>query len=222
MPSDNVDLAKLNRLAGIAKPGSALRRVLDEAVDASKKVTTWTNVTTSGSAVASYDAKTGHAKEYEIRYQFGDTGNLVHELTHVAVNEAYRQDFVNYPNPTANPPAPDYDDKGRRRNEQLRQAKWMDRNANERMIAELTALTGSAERSGLPRDQVSRITEKLRYGQTNPHIEHDTVINQVLVWMFEWGYPALPAPGSKKSGANTFYEDLEKAATRSYNRRHGG
>jgi hypothetical protein len=216
------DLDKLARLSAVAKPNGALRLILLEAVDASKKVGQWTNVATSGSAVARYDPKTGVARSYDVRYQFGDVGNLVHELTHVAVNEAYKQDFVNYRNAAANPPAPEYDAEGRRKNEQLRQAKWMNDGSNQLMIGELAMLLGLATGSGMQPSQVSKVTEKLRYGQMNPHIEHDTVINQILVWMFEWGYPAVVAPGSRAPAANQFYDAVEKAALAAYQRRRGG
>ena len=93
----DADLAKLNRLSTVAKPNSALKLILNEAIGAAKKVGIWANVTTSGSAVARYDPKTHTVRSYDVRYQFGDAGNLVHELTHVAVNESFKQDFVNYP-----------------------------------------------------------------------------------------------------------------------------
>lgn len=216
------DLDKLSRLSTIAMPNSALKLILQEAVDASKKVGAWANVATSGSAVARYDPKAGTVRSYDVRYQYGDVGNLVHELTHVAVNEAYRQDFVNYRNASASPPAPDYDGEGRRKNEQLRQAKWMNDGSNQLMISELSTLLGLATGSGMQPAQVSKVTEKLRYGQMNPHTEHDTVINQVLIWMFEWGYPALVAPGSRPPAANQFYDAVERAVLAAYQRRRGG
>jgi len=215
------DLAKLTRLATVAKPNSALRMILSETAEASKKVGIWTNVATSGSAVARYDPKAGTIRSYELRYQFGDTGNLVHELTHVAVNECFKQDFVNYRNTSAAPPAPEYDGEGRRKNEQQRQAKWMNDGSNQQMLGELTNLLGLATGSGLPPQQLNKVVEKLRYGQMNPHTEHDTVINQILIWMFEWGYPALVAPGSRAPGANTLYGALDTAALGGYRRRNG-
>jgi hypothetical protein len=194
--------------------------VLNEAIDAAKKVGVWANVTTSGSAVARYDPKTGNIRSYDVRYQFGDAGNLVHELTHVAVNESFKQDFVNYRNASAAPPAPEYDGEGRRKNEQLRQAKWMNDGSNQQMLAELTTLLGLATGAGMQPLQANKVTEKLRYGMMNPHTEHDTVLNQVLIWMFEWGYPALVAPGSTAPGANNFYNALEKTVLAAYQRRN--
>jgi hypothetical protein len=216
----DADLAKLSRLATVARPNSALRLILAEAIGAAKKVGVWTNVTTSGSAVCRYDPKTHAARSYDVRYQYGDAGNLVHELTHVAVNEAFKQDFVNYRNASAAPPAPDYDGEGRRTNEQLRQAKWMNDASNQQMMAQLTTLLGLATGAGLPPQQSTKVVEKLRYGQMNPHTEHDTVLNQILIWMFEWGYPALVAPGSRGPGANTFYDALDKAVLAAYQRRN--
>ena len=216
----DADLAKLNRLATVAKPQSALKLILTETLGVAKKVGVWTNVTTSGSAVARYDTRSGAPKSYDVRFQYGDSGNLVHELTHVAVNEAFKQDFVNYRNASATPPDPDYDSEGRRKNEQLRQAKWMSDALNQQMTQELTMLLGLATAAGLPPMQGNKVLEKLRYGQINPHTEHDTVLNQILIWMFEWGFPAVVAPGSRAPAANTFYAALDKAVLAAYQRRN--
>ena len=216
----DADMAKLNRLATVAKPNSPLKSIIAESLEMVKKVNVWSNVATSGTAICSYDTATGKPRTYELRYQFGDTGNLVHELTHIAVNEAFNQDFVNYKSAAGKPPAPEYDKAGRRTNQADRQGKWMNDAGNSTMSLELNTLLGLATGAGMPPQQMMKVVEKLRYGLTSPHLEHDTVLNQIMIWMFEWGYPALVAPGSTAPGANNFYAALEKAAQAAHARRN--
>ncbi|TMO57389.1 hypothetical protein CWC18_18740 [Pseudoalteromonas aurantia] len=88
------DLAKLHRLNSMVN--GPLKLVINEVLAVTPLVIDWINVQTSGSAVCRY--KPDNVRQYEVRYQFGNIGNLVHELTHVAVNESYNLDFINYPN----------------------------------------------------------------------------------------------------------------------------
>jgi hypothetical protein len=99
--SETEDLSKIARLGDVvASP--ALRAVLKEVHPLAQLVVLWQNVPTSGSAVCRYNTGAG-TRSYEIRYQYGDIGNLVHELT-LAVNEAYELDFINYSSPNWNSP----------------------------------------------------------------------------------------------------------------------
>lgn len=211
------DVGKMTRMAAIVKPGSALQRVLHEVVGVVPKVASWTIVPTSGSAACHYDTATGNALNYDVRYQQGNIGNLVHELIHVCVNESYKQDFINYPNPDADVPARTYDDTGRCTNEELRQMKFMNDASNATVSGKLAALTGWANASKeLTPQQRLEITSKFGYGMQWPHKEYDTVITQVLVWLHEWGFPTLVAPGSQKPVVNALYEELEKFVMAAY------
>jgi len=121
------DLAKLHRLSNIVN--GPLRLILKEVLALTPSVVDWINVQTSGSAVCRY--KPNNIRQYEVRYQIGNLGNLVHELTHVAINESYGLDFINYPNWSAlNLPERDLDTLGRCKNEDIRQTKQMSHEMN--------------------------------------------------------------------------------------------
>lgn len=217
------DIDHMKHMAMIARPGSPLKQVLDEVVAVLPRVAQWTHVKTSGSAACRYNPATGSPQAYEVRYQHGNTGNLVHELMHVAVNDAYQQDFVNYPNRTATPPARTYDAVGRCTNEFDRQTAYMTPGDNMRVSATLDTLINWANAATeLSVQQRTDIVSKLSYGRINPHIEYDTVITQVLVWLHEWGYPIAGASPAKKPLVNALYEEVEKAVGEAFRLRRMG
>jgi len=204
------DIAKLTRLSTALSAGP-LRTTLQQVLPLASKVTKWAAVPTSGFVVCRYAPDTGLPQSYEVTAQTGNLGNLVHELTHVAVNEAYHQDFVNYPNNGAiNVPDRTYDELGRCTNEFERQTKFMNDALNQKCAAKLTEFKIWANACELPLDKKSAVTSKLDYGLQWPHKEYDTVINQILVWLFEWGYP-IRGPFKKKPVVNALWEEVEKA-----------
>ncbi len=206
------DIQRLRRMAQVARPNSTLRLVLSEVVALLPKVTSWQIVPTSGSAVCRYDRATGRPVSYEVRYQQGDIGNLVHELIHVAVNEAYGNDFVNYPNRLAQPPPRTYDAAGHCTNEFQRQTALMSQAGNGAVASSLATLTAWVHAARELSDvQRSAIAAKFNYGQQWPMKEYDTVITQALVWLHEWGFPATVPPGRPKPVVNALYEELDKA-----------
>lgn len=214
------DVAKMNRMMTIARNGSPLKQVLTEVSLIVPRVVSWTIVPTSGSAVCRYNAATGAVVGYEIRYQQGNIGNLVHELIHAAVNEAYGHDFVNYPNAAAAAPARTYDGVGRCTNEFARQTAFMTAAGNARVSGKLQALSSWANAATeLTVQQRADITAKFNYGMQWPMKEYDTVITQVLVWLHEWGYPTLLGPGGRKPIVNALYEEVEKAVAEAYRMR---
>ena len=221
--SETEDLSKIERLGDmVASP--ALRAVLKEVHPLAQLVVLWQNVPTSGSAVCRYNIGAG-TRSYEIRYQYGDIGNLVHELTHVAVNEAYELDFINYSSPNWNSPtlpARQYDTVGHCTNEDARQTRLMDGGWNSKVSAEAQNILMWTNASGLPSDLKNKIAQKVQfYTCVMPHKEFDTVINQILVWLFEWGYPIINYRG-KKPVANALFEEVERSVNRAYQRRRAG
>jgi hypothetical protein len=210
------DLANLRRVANELGAGP-LKDVFEEVVAVIPMVASWTPVATSGSAVCRY-TNNGHA--YDVRYQIGNVGNLVHELTHIVVNEAYGTDFINYPCPHgAKVPDREFSPKGYCKNEEDRQFKQMSVARNQRNTAKLTELTKWAEASQeLKPQQRTDIVTKLNYGIQWPAKEYDTVINQTLVWLYEWNYP-LEIKKGKKPVVNALYEELEKAVKAAHEER---
>lgn len=212
------DLSNVNQMQVTLSAG-ALKSVLSEVIPLASKVLDWTHVPTGGSAVCRYNPKSVN-REYEIKYQSGDIGNMVHELVHVAVNEAYGRDFINYVNDSASKvPARTLDAVGRCTNEDIRQTKQMDPGANNANGTSLEALQGwAAAALELSVQQRSEIDAKLLYGRMNPQKEYDTVITQVLVWLVQWGYPVIGHQGTKPV-VNALFEELSAAVEKAYNAR---
>lgn len=213
------NVSKLRRLATIS--GSmALRNVYTEAIAMSRLCTSWINVPASGNALCAYDT-VNNRRTYTLRSQWGNIGNLVHELTHVAVNEAYGNDFINYANVrTANVPARTYGTGGGCTNEADRQMKLMNDVENVKINTKLMELIAWANASSIKDQQKNDIVSKLNYGRINPQVEFDTVINQILIWLTDWGYPVIG--GSKKPVVNALYEEVEKVAMANWRNRHAG
>jgi hypothetical protein len=215
------ELGKLSRIATIVS-SAPLRAMLQEVVPLASKVVQWKAVPTSGTVICRYDSRTGLPQSYEVTAQTGNMGNIVHELTHVAVNEAYKQDFVNYPNMGAlNVPARTYDSMGHCTNEWDRQTKFMSDAWNSKCSAQLTQLSAWATASELPLDKKTAVTSKLSYGLQWPHKEYDTVINQILVWLHEWGYPMI-GNLKQKPVVNALWEEVEKAVAAANRLRQAG
>ena len=215
------DLAKLRQLSNVVH--GPLRFVLMEVLALTPLVIDWINVNTSGSAVCRYstDPLGKTRRTYEVRYQFGNLGNLVHELTHVAVNESYGLDFINYPNwHVADVPARTLDLLGRCTNEELRQGKQMSTAMNTDKLDTLQRIKAwSDAATELSIEQRNDIGNKLVYGMMNPHKESDTVLNQVLVWLFEWGYPTI-GRYRKKPVVNALLEELSTVVKNTYDVRN--
>ena len=214
--SNQKDLMDLKRLSDVVN--DPLRLVLKEILPLVHSVVSWIPVGTSGSAVCRYGLN--GVRQYEVRYQVGDLGNLVHEMTHVAVNESYGLDFLNYPNWHAvNVPKRNLDGSGRCLNEEDRQTKQMNQGMNTQLSGTLSMLKKWVDASTeLTVEQRANISNKLVYGMMNPHKESHTVMNQILMWMFEWGYPII-GNSSKKPVVNAFYEELSKAVKIAYDAR---
>ena len=219
----HTDVAAYSRLA---KPGSPLRMVLLEVMALQPKVGTWITQATSGSAICQYDRATGEASAYTVRYQNQNVGNLVHEMIHVAVNESYGLDFINFAIPADSElPERVYTDSGYCSNEAERQTAAMKAGTASmtRIEGTLMRLIGWANASKeLTEQQRTTVVEKLTYGTLTPHKEYDTVITQVLVWLFEWGYPTVLASGpmqGPKPVVNALYEEVEKAVLAAYQAR---
>ncbi len=207
------DLAKLQGYIALV-PTVPFRNMLQEVHTVSGLVDEWAIVPTSGSAVCRYTTVLGQpVRRYSVNYQSGNIGNLVHELTHVSVNERYQLDFVNYPNKSAvNVPDRTLSAKGYCTNEEARQAKQMSAAMNEKATLLLSGLEvwNIASTELTPQQRVD-IKDKLLYGQLRPHLECDTVLNQILTWLYEWGYPTPMVTGGKKPVVNALFEEVERA-----------
>ena len=186
------DLARLTQLAGSTQVpilGHVLREVL--ALETGGRIRKHLCVSTSGWARRFYHAD-GNSY-YDIAYQADGSdeavrlGNLVHELTHCAVNEAYGADFVNYVSSVQDLSAVETDSNGFVKDEALRQGRHLDMTIVSHLIENFTRLKKLLTHSGLSEAHKTEIGKKIDYGMTTPHLEYDTVINQIGFWCLEWG-----------------------------------
>jgi hypothetical protein len=212
------DLNNLQLMINALAPGNVLRNVLTEVQALVPRIHSWEYVPTSGSSVTRFDF---HPVRYEIRYQEGNLGNLVHELTHSRVNEAYDQDYIDYYNPTAHPSARTLTGDGRYcTNEAERKAQWRDEAQETWLRQQLLNLHGHVNGAGLTAQQGVDVRERMQYGsQWQASWEHDTVINQTLVWFFQWGYPIPVVGPAPPPPQNVFYNHLQAVVNDAYTRR---
>jgi hypothetical protein len=218
--TDTVTVNKLQRLSNVVS-SVPLRNVLRELSPLVPLVADSANIPGGGWAIRLVTQ--GHT--YQVRHQFGNVGNLIHELTHIAVNEAYGMDFVNFhiDNLPVDLPAyggamPDgYSTIEAARQTWLKRATSAQSLRNETKCAELIAW---AQASELKTEAKTKIVSQLTYGSRAPHLEHDTVMNQVLFWLFDMGYPVRGF--SKKPIGNALFEEVEKEVDRCYRLRQAG
>jgi hypothetical protein len=215
------DLERLALLRDAAATDSILRLVLNDAIQASgliKRESDWLTTTKTFYATVFYDTQRGMPTRYSVAYQPGNIGNLVHELTHVQVNEAYHRDFINYAaaSPGAALPQRIYDSEGRCTNEADRKTAWQHAASNEHVVDELTAMQKAIERVKFQpaaanpgfADQKTKVLNQLLYGMVSAGWEHHTVLNQILVWMhIDWDLARRPE-------TKAFMDMLEDACTR--------
>ncbi|GAA4525416.1 hypothetical protein [Amycolatopsis samaneae] len=213
------DLERLRALQENEDLDPQLRAVLAEVIAAADSVVRWNPaIPTSGHAHPSY-SDDGVRNGFLVAYQ-GATedeaqrlGNLVHELTHIAVYLGLDRSFVNYRHPdqaAVQDSLPAEQD-----GMEARQGRLMVGAANEVLIENLQELERLLPPDGgLRSDEqgaAQQVREKLRYGLMTPHKEYDTVLNQILTWTNLWG----------SDRRTPFYRRLVELATQARERRQG-
>lgn len=219
------DMANLLIMEQALPMGNALRNVLAEVRAISAHVLEHVHQATSGTAISRYDPAGAHARRgWVIKYQDGNLGNLVHELTHAVTHQQYETDGVTYLSNniaaartyTAGFPCAGqmlaYCD-----NEELRQMQFRIQAAEDWMTTNTNRLYRWARRFGLSQVELDRCAERRSYGVINIQREYDTLINHMLVWLYEWGY--YPLPAMPNPPAPSFARYLEAAVAEAYNRR---
>lgn len=205
--------------------GNALRNVLQEVRLISAGVLEHVHQPTSGTAISRYDPAGAHQRRgWVVKYQDGNLGNLVHELTHAVTHQQYETDGITYASnkavaartfTTGFPCAGQ--DLAYCDNEELRQMQFRDELSEGWMTLNTNRLYRWAKQFGLSQQRLAQCKERRDYGVTNIHREYDTLINQMLVWLWEWGLyplPVLPNPP-----APSFARYLEAAVVEAYGRR---
>ncbi len=220
------DMQSLRTMETALPVGNALRRVLKEVRAISAHVLVHELQPTSGTAISRYVPASPHKRQgWQLKYQEGNLGNLVHELTHAVTHQQYETDGITYASnkivaprtytkgfPCGVAGSLAYCD-----NEELRQGQFRDQAAESWMEGNTNRLYRWAKTFGLDQAQLARCAERRVYGVANIQREYDTLINQMLVWLYEWGFyplpmlPNPPAPG--------FARYLEAAVVEAYDRR---
>ncbi|BCJ56866.1 hypothetical protein [Micromonospora endophytica] len=166
-----------------------VRALLDELIPHLQRVSTWTPAPgTGGGHTRNLGPAPTGGSQYEISYASGGRDSeriavLVHELTHVAVNEAYDSDMLNYPVAPL-PAGSTAADEGARQDERVRATNQDQINAFQahavRNAAELLELLPAA---GFGASRMQEVANKLS-GHTaqKPLHEYDAVLSHLLVW----------------------------------------
>jgi hypothetical protein len=205
--------------------GNALRNVLAEVRAISAQVLDHVHQPTSGTAISRYDPAGAHNRRgWVIKYQDGNLGNLVHELTHAVTHQQYETDGITYVSNNAVTPrtyTAGFPCAGQQLaycdNEELRQTQFRVPVAENWMTDNTNRIYRWAKQFGLLQAELAQCKERREYGVINIQREYDTLINQMLVWLFEWGYyplPVLPFPPTP-----SFALYLEAAVAEAYGRR---
>lgn len=185
------DLAKLAQLAGQTQV-PVLKNVLEEvlALENGGRIRKHLSVPASGWA-RRYMHLDG-SLHYDIAYQSEEPdealrlGNLVHELTHCAVNEAYHGDFLNHACSDDGVPAMVLNANRFVENETARRSSRMDMTVLGYLGENLNTLQRQLTQSGLSEAHKKEVADKIDYGKVNVYAEYDTVINQIGFWCLEW------------------------------------
>ena len=216
------DTAQLQNIAAGAR--MPLRQIIQEVLAVVPRVISFTNNAGHKYCTVYYDQVTKQPTHYTINYEDGDLGNLVHELTHVRCNEVYGLDSLNYVSPSRN--APDLPDRvlladGRCQNEQERHHKLRDPAKDVLLATQAQQISAWANAANeLSPEQKQKIVNQIMYLSGKPFMEFDTVMNQILVWLHEWGWPQTYT--GLKPVANALYEEVEKIVSYQHRRRQLG
>jgi hypothetical protein len=215
-----------------ATDSGVLRNCIAELMIAHDKVTTWERTTGApntnrdfnkdgeliGYTLAYNDEEPDEFSGFDVKYQ--RIGKFAHELVHVACNESYDKDFVNYHNDSgADIPAPTFKKIGktyRMENEGERQEARKVKSADKKLTKLGKDLTKLARKtSSLTDAQKNEVDQKLaQYQARSPHVEGEAPLVQVLIWCHYWQ--------SKDLMKSKFYKALEKACKGAYDRRQKG
>ncbi len=201
---DNVSVNQMQTLRTTAT-STVYQDLMKELYPLTADISTW--IASAGGANARVDDK--DPTKYVLTTTFGDLSKLVHELTHIRCHQAYHAHFICYhvdPIVVASVSKFDADTKLTK----LMNA-TMDGPAPKRNKTARAKIVSLARSSGLSQAEQNQVIQKIsQYGDAFPHVDHDTVINQVFVWLNEWGYPKKDPPWySRKKPTKKLFRAVE-------------
>ncbi len=218
--AQNADLARMGDHANNTTTPQPMRNIMQELYEVGTRTALYPN--SGGAAYTSRRYRDGNFPQQESHYQghlpdeAKRLGNLTHELTHASVQEHFSKDYVNYTNsPRVLVDAPAFNQsRERMENELVRQNQQRVPSADNAIRVKLEKLQElTLKDKHLTKEQRTEVRDKLTYGLQNPHIEFDTVINQILSWLHSWGV---------RSGASKLMKELESVAAKNYTERMAG
>ena len=174
-----------------------VRDLLDELIPLLHHVATWTPTTAVGGGNTRNlgPAQPGGPNQYRIEYAGGGTASeriavLVHELTHVAVEESYDSDMLNYPVA----PLPAGSNAATEAERQQARIGATDQNQLDAFRAHATGnaaeLLELLPQAGFVPARMREAADKLAsHTAQNPLHEYDAVLSHLLVWADRDGIP---------------------------------
>jgi hypothetical protein len=189
------------------EPEGHFKNMLNEVLPMSRKVSRWEPFTrqTTGAVVGQGggecepryqipDSETPEKPEsYVVKYSrlenpqdYVAKGNVLHELTHARVVEAYG-DFVNYKAAPKRPvPERKLNVGAYCTNKEDRISALMNDDMNDQVMKDIASLKRATDGSRLPQGCREELHLKLDYAMQNPHTEYQTVLNQTSLWLRDW------------------------------------
>lgn len=181
------DIKEIKRLAEASSTPEHLKRVL---IDLYENINDFEIGHTDGQAYAVRKYQIDK-KSYILKYNMRETnqmlriGQLVHELTHGRVEKTFNRDFVNYTTDSGKAiPKISLNEEGFVTNEEDIQNSRFEKNISLNITGILIELCNLLQKdSNISQTLKDRIKKQLEYGMQRPHLEYDTVINQIAVWL---------------------------------------
>jgi len=216
------DFKDLRTLERDLKPEYTLKQIITEALAQAQFAKSWADTHgVGGSATARF--KKGACDGFDVKYSYGDIGNLVHELTHIAAFRSYKRDFVGYQSKNVTTCRAEYKWDGAEVyaiNMGDRMAGWADKEWQGKFLDHLSTLRAGLAASGLPEAQKTKIQDKISYAYSAyVDFEYETVLNQILTWLHLWGYPLTAAVGSPQAPQTAYWKNVNQLATEAFKRR---
>ncbi|MFY1701248.1 hypothetical protein ACN28G_05860 [Micromonospora sp. WMMA1923] len=197
-----------------------VRSLLDELIPHLQRVTTWNQTPGRGGGNTRNlgPPPTGGPNQYQINYAAGGTDSeriaiLVHELTHVAVNEAYHSDMLNYPVAPL-PATSTATTEGQRQTERIGATNRNDLDSfRAQVVGNAATLLELLPQAGFTQARMQEAADKLSaHTAQNPLHEYDAVLSHLLVWADHDGV----------SRTTPFYEKLTEMVTEAAGWREAG
>ncbi len=246
----DADWNSLRSFASKVEQGSILRQIFDETIALRDRVLIWEHFPqpagTGGSASRLFENRDDGKCRYWVQYS-REIGTLVHEMTHVAVNERYGRDFVNYESPGRDLAAPEYSkvpsgllkyrlgDLSAKQfghlfvmtNELERQESWYDADCHSKLMSELKKIKKQAKNvtfdEAFVRPNPEGPSVALEFNINNRLVDLEAVLSTEydtrINQILVWLYAWKQSDENWDKRKQSLYVSVEKAAGNAHERR---